>query len=104
MYVLCTFVLLSIHSLLKRSRALEAQEAEPEGVKDTEKPRQETPPPRRRRRPKPPVSGSSGALDGDCKGRRAGARSRKKSGRTRLENTPDRSKRVQVRRKDADLI
>ncbi|KAI4874775.1 hypothetical protein NFI96_025410 [Prochilodus magdalenae] len=95
MYVLCTLVLLSIHSLFKRTRALEAHEAEPE--EEAEKPRQKTPPSSHRKKVKHSLPGSSGASIGGRTGSRAGACGRKGFGRTEHQGSaPDRGERVQL--------
>ncbi|XP_072550617.1 kinesin-like protein KIFC3 isoform X2 [Salminus brasiliensis] len=96
MYVLCTLVLLSIHSLFKRPRALEAPEAQAEAREDSEKPRKEAPQPGRRRRAKPPLPGSSRAPNSERRDCKAGEHSqRKPSRRAHLRNTADRSESLQ---------
>lgn len=98
MYVLCTLVLLSIHSLFKRPRALEAHEAQghAEALKDTEKPKKEAPHPGRRKRARPPLPGSSRVPHSDCRGRTTGAQGQRKPGsRAHLQNTGDPHKKVQ---------
>ncbi|XP_022521730.2 kinesin-like protein KIFC3 isoform X2 [Astyanax mexicanus] len=98
MYVLCTLILLSIHSLFKRPTALEAREnpARAEALEDRQKPRKEALQLGRKKRARPPLPGSSRAPHSECRNRTAGAHGqRKPSSRAHLQNTGDPCERVQ---------